>query len=92
MCYCIPIEQGNSIEGRKQMPKYLATNENGDWWEFDSDLKVGDTVWVIETSQLETILSNEEDRLNSETDIYALDKLERDIREHGDPYSMTDIV
>ena len=37
-------------------------------------------------------LINEDDRLNSETSIYALDKLERDIREHGDPYSMTDIV
>ena len=72
------------------MPKYLATNENGDWWEFDSDLKVGDTVWVIETSALEEILSKEEDRL--EGDIYGLDKLEKDIREHGDPYSMTDIV
>lgn len=74
------------------MPKYLATNENGDWWEFDSDLKIGDTVWVIETSKLEHILIDQEDRLDSQTDIYALDKLERDIREHGDPYSMTDIV
>lgn len=74
------------------MPKYLVTNENGDWWEFDSDLKYGDTVWVIETSKLEHILIDEDDRLSSEGDIYALDKLERDIREHGDPYSMTDIV
>jgi len=74
----------------KHMPKYLVTNENGDWWEFDSDLKYGDTVWVIETSALEEILSKEEDRL--EGDIYGLDKLEKDIREHGDPYSMTDIV
>lgn len=74
------------------MPKYLITNENGDWWEFDSDLKYGDTVWVIETSKLEHILIDEDDRLSSAADIYGLDKLEQDIREHGDPYSMTDIV
>jgi len=74
------------------MTKYLICNENGDWWEFDSELKVGDTVWVIETAKLEHILLDEDDRLSSEESIYSLDKLERDIREHGDPYSMTDIV
>ena len=74
------------------MPKYLVTNENGDWWEFDSDLKYGDTVWVIETSKLKEILIAEDEYLTPDGDIYALDKLEQDIREHGDPYSMTDIV
>jgi len=66
------------------MTKYIVANENGDWWEFDSLLKQNDTVWVIESSKLKDILKVE--------DIYGLDKLERDIQEHGDPYSMTDIV
>lgn len=74
------------------MAKYLITNENGDWWEFDPELQVGDTLWVIETSKLEHILIDQEDRLSSAADIYGLDKLEQDIREHGDPYSLTDII
>lgn len=74
------------------MAKYLICNENGDWWEFDPELKVGDTLWVIKTSDLEHILIDEDDRLGSDSDIYALDKLEQDIREHGDPYSLTDII
>lgn len=74
------------------MAKYLITNENGDWWEFDPELGIGDTLWVIEKAKLEHILIDQDDRLASDNDIYALDKLEQDIREHGDPYSLTDII
>lgn len=65
------------------MTKFLVTNENGDWWEVDNETGVGTTMWIIPTQKLEEILINEDDRLSSSNDIYALDKLEQDIREHG---------
>lgn len=63
--------------------KYLIANENGDWWELDTETETGDTLYVIETQKLEHILIDEDDRLNSQEAIYGLDKLERDIQIHG---------
>jgi hypothetical protein len=54
------------------MATYYVSNENGDWWTVDTDSGVGQTLFIISASELDKV-----------TDTTHLDKLEREIREHG---------
>jgi hypothetical protein len=54
------------------MATYYVSNENGDWWTVDTDSGVGQTLFIINASELDKV-----------TDTTHLDKLEREIREHG---------
>jgi len=62
------------------MAKYLVTNENGDWWEFDTESGSGNALWIIETDKLREQISEQLDG----GDIYAQDKLWRLISEYGE--------
>lgn len=66
------------------MTKYLICNENGDWWEIDYEKDVGQTLFAIPTASLEMLLIDESE-VNSQQDIYSLDKLEDRIRKFGRP-------
>ena len=72
--------------------KYLIANENGDWWELDTEGDAGNTLFIIETQKLEHILIDEDDRLSSKESIYGLDKLEKDIWTHGRPVNIEQLV
>jgi NADH/NAD ratio-sensing transcriptional regulator Rex len=61
------------------MAKYLVTNENGDWWEFDTASGNGTMLWIIETDKLREQLGEDLDGI----EIYELDKLDRAIKEYG---------
>ena len=54
------------------MATYYVSNENGDWWTIDTDSGVGQTLFIIEASELDKV-----------ADTTNLDKLDRAIREHG---------
>ena len=54
------------------MTTYYVSNENGDWWTIDTDSGVGQTLFIIEAGELGKV-----------ADTTHLDKLDRDIREHG---------
>lgn len=54
------------------MATYYVSNENGDWWTVDTDSGVGQTLFIISASELNEIV-----------DTTHLDKLDREIREHG---------
>lgn len=64
------------------MNKYLVANENGDWWEVDFDMDTGQTLFVIPTAALESLLIDESE-VSSQQDIYSLDKLEYHITKFG---------
>ena len=72
--------------------KYLIANENGDWWELDTERDAGNTLFIIETQKLEHILIDEDDRLSSEESIYSLDKLYKDIWNHGPPVNFEQLT
>ena len=74
------------------MSKYLISNANGDWWELDTETGAGQDLWIIETSKLEAILREDEHSPIHEIDIYGIDKLERDIQDHGAPFSVKAII
>lgn len=54
------------------MAIYYVSNENGDWWTIDTDSGVGQTLFIIEASELDKV-----------ADTTNPDKLDRAIREHG---------
>ena len=54
------------------MAVYYVSNENGDWWTIDTDSGVGQTLFIIEASELDKV-----------ADTTNPDKLDRAIREHG---------
>jgi hypothetical protein len=54
------------------MATYYVSNENGDWWTIDTDSEVGQTLFIIESSELDKV-----------ADTTNPDKLDRAIREHG---------
>ena len=67
------------------MAKYLVANENGDWWELDTDTDTGSALWVIEADKLREQLREQQEQGAADfTDLYEIHKLEREIREYGE--------
>lgn len=54
------------------MATYYVSNENGDWWTIDTDSEIGQTLFIIESSELDKV-----------ADTTNPDKLDRAIREYG---------
>lgn len=65
------------------MSRFYVANQNGDWWEIDTETGEGMTLFVISEADLAHAVAEENPEL-SEIDLADTDKLERAITRHGE--------